>query len=381
MTWKRCGHPRTPENTRGVSKSSPGGQCRTCYEAWNKSPEGRAYLARYVASGKGRARYARYHASDKGVAARRRHNAQEARNGKAAAYGELRVASGAAAAAARKCRAAKLAYNAELFAEAPEKRHPVEAKRVVVLSDLQIPFEDVKAVREAMKVIGLVDPDLIILNGDIVDCYAESTFLKDIPKAERSIPATHERVNRLLKSLSGYRVIWLGGNHEDRWRRLLWGNSQAALDWLKLHQAASGLPPDLLDPVRSFYKLFHMADFGIEYYPYPDRLYLAEGNLVVTHGKYVNRHSGQSAKRTWEWLGKSCIVGHTHRLGNYLITQDGHLAGAWENGCLCQLEPEFDDAPNWQQGFSVVQIDGPAFHVIQVPILRDRGAVFHGLAL
>jgi predicted phosphodiesterase len=278
------------------------------------------------------------------------------------------------------------AYELALFAEAPEKRITIpEAHKVVVLSDLQIPFEDGNALNEALDVLHRINPDTVILNGDIADCYAESAFMKDSVKAQESIGATHERVELLMSILQTVpQKYWLGGNHEDRWRRILWSGSPTAVALLREHQRAAGIDGiDLDDPVASFAKLFKMQTYGFQYYPYSHRLYLADGNLVVTHGKYVSRHSGIAAKRTWEWLGKSCIVGHTHRLGAHYITQDGHEAGAWENGCLCQLEPEYDDAPNWQQGFSVVRVDGPEFHVIQVPIVR-RGkipvAVYHGEA-
>jgi predicted phosphodiesterase len=272
----------------------------------------------------------------------------------------------------------------ELFAPSPDKRVIVpEARRVVVLSDLQIPFEDGPAVDQALEVLHAVNPDTVILNGDILDCYAESAFLKDSVKAEASIDESHRRARNLMETLKGVRQkYWLGGNHEDRWRRLLWSENPTALALLRAHQRAAGIGAiDVNDPVRSFGRLFEMDRYGFQYFPYSHRLYLAAGNLIVTHGKYVSRHSGYSAKRTWEWLGTSCIVGHTHRLGSYLVTQDGHEAGAWENGCLCQLEPEYDDAPNWQQGFSVVRVNGPEFHVVQVPIVR-RGkrpvAVYHG---
>jgi hypothetical protein len=114
-----------------------------------------------------------------------------------------------------------------------------------------------------------------------------------------------------------------------------------------------------------------VKEYGFSYHAYGDRAYLADGNLVVTHGKFVSRHSAASAKRTFEWLGKSCITGHTHRLGSYFVTLDGIEYGAWEGGCLCQTEPEYDDAPNWQQGFTVVHVDGPRFHVVPVPVVRE----------
>ena len=312
------------------------------------------------------------------IATQRKHlsrsNAERAANGKTLKYRRAHLARYAARAS--DTRAARRSYETDLFAESLEKRIAVpDAHRVVILSDLQIPFEDCPALDQALEVLHRINPDTVVLNGDIADCYAESAFLKDSVKAQESIPETHDRVRSLLDILQGVpRKVWMGGNHEDRWRRLLWGESPTAVAMLRAHQRAAGLDGiDLNDPIASFEKLFEMGKYGFKYYPYSHRLYFADNNLIVTHGKYVSRHSGYSAKRTWEWLGKSCIVGHTHRLGSYLVTQDGHEAGAWENGCLCQLEPEYDDAPNWQQGFSLVHVDGPEFHVVQVPIVRRRG--------
>lgn len=50
-TWKRCGHPRTTENTCRVSAQLPGGRCRICRGQSN---------AAYDHSEKGRQRYGRY---------------------------------------------------------------------------------------------------------------------------------------------------------------------------------------------------------------------------------------------------------------------------------------------------------------------------------
>jgi len=280
-------------------------------------------------------------------------------------------------------------YAEQLFAEAPRKRVVVpDVRTAVILSDLQIPFEDGQAVDQALDVIRVVQPDLLILNGDIIDCYLESTFTRKMkPKLlEKVAEQTYWRAQRFMEAIAAVpRKIWMGGNHEERWGlQIARENAHGGISPISMALIASRKDQlDLSDFHGSFAKIYNMADYGIEYYPYSHRLYLAEKNLIVTHGKYVSRHSGQSAKRTFEWLGTSCIVGHTHRLGNHLVTLDGVQYGAWENGCLCQTEPEYDDTPNWQQGFSVVKVNGPEFHVIQVPIIRRAGqavAVYHGEA-
>lgn len=300
-----------------------------------------------------------------------------------------RVATGAHAQKLRVQRERARAYELAAYADAEEKRVRLadRVERVVILSDIQIPFEDPAAVEQALRVMDSVRPDLVVLNGDIVDCYQLSSFDKN-PRHRKDITAEgHSRTRVLLEAIAHVpHKVWLGGNHEDRFRRLVWqefernGKLGAVANELL---AAMGGSEDRLanSPDAWFAALYGAADHGVVYYPYGHRLYLAEDNLVVTHGKYVSRHSGQSAKRTLEWLGRSCIVGHTHRMGNHLVTQDGVMYGAWENGCLCQLEPEYDDTPNWQQGFSVVKVNGPEFHVVQVPIVRRAGkavAVYHG---
>lgn len=324
-----------------------------------------------------RKRETKYRATEGGAAARRGQK-------------QRRIASGVNALALARQRDARKLYDLELFSEAPNKRVHATAAKVVVLSDIQMPFEDPAALEQSLRVVDSVQPDLVVLDGDIVDCYAESSFLKDPRKAAESTKQGHRRARALMERLAHVpQKIWMGGNHEQRWQRVVWrqfelngGPGPVAANLLELVKSRTGYDLDLLDEAGSFERIFDMPAHGFKYYPYSHRLYLAEGNLVVTHGKYVSRHSAYAAKRTFEWLGKSCIVGHTHRQGTYRITMDGREHGAWENGCLCQLEPEYDDAPNWQQGFSVVRIDGPEFHVVQVPIIRRRGepvAVYGGL--
>ena len=77
MTWKKCGHPRTPENNASVTAHQPRGRCRICK---------RATWRQYAAGAKGRAACARatakYRSSPKGwnpnAARDRRRDAKDA---------------------------------------------------------------------------------------------------------------------------------------------------------------------------------------------------------------------------------------------------------------------------------------------------------------
>ena len=46
--------------------------------------------------------------------------------------------------------------------------------------------------------------------------------------------------------------------------------------------------------------------------------------------------------------------------------------------CLCRLDPEYAQDPDWQQGFSVVHVEDNGFyHVQQIPILK-QSMFFYG---
>ncbi len=102
QTWK-CGHPRTPENTCGVSEKRPRGQCRECLKAcqW------------------------RYRMTAKGLEANRRSHAEERDNGKQRARKQRHIALGWNAKWKREQYARIKAYEAEVWADTPEKRHSV----------------------------------------------------------------------------------------------------------------------------------------------------------------------------------------------------------------------------------------------------------------
>ncbi len=292
--------------------------------------------------------------------------------------------------AARAHRYERKQYELSALQVAKDVRVSVPGTRTLaILSDLQMPFEDPAALDQALEVVARIKPDTVVLNGDIVDCYAESVFLKDWKLAAVATPEGHRRARRLMECLEEVpNKIWLGGNHEERWKKELWrelakGDKAGAVAMnLAAAMNAKGIDIDLTDPVGSFARIYSMAEHGFIYYPWHHRLYFAENNLVVTHGEFVRKDSGATARATFEWLGRSVIVGHTHRLGSYLVTKDGREHGGWEGGCLCELEPEYCTTPNWQQGLTIVKINGPEFHVVPVPIIRRAGApvaVYAGL--
>ena len=229
-------------------------------------------------------------------------------------------------------------------------------KTYIVSNDWQIGWED-RAVIDGLffPFVEWLKPEGFIWNGDITDFYALSSFSKN-PLSEDTIVSERKATQEYMKRVRSYKFIktrdWLGGNHEDRFRRYIWQNAKAL-----------GLDADI-----TLAELFEVEKYGFKYQPYGAILQL--GKLDVTHGTIVRQHSGWSAKAHYDKRGGSVLIGHTHRMGIYYRTNAKGVHAAYENGCLCKMDPEYVQDPDWQQGFSVVHVgtDG-YFNVQQIPVV------------
>lgn len=228
--------------------------------------------------------------------------------------------------------------------------------KTVVINDLQIPFVDEAVLDLVLGFIDDIQPNGVVLNGDVVDCYSIGGFAKN-PLTDAQLTREISEAEAVMERLSVIEnKVWIGGNHEDRLRRFVWNHAPqfAGLD------------------VASFPRLFHLADYGFDWIDYGD--FYTIGKLLVTHGDLVRQDSGATARAHFAKFGRSLLIGHTHRMGAYYKTRLGKPYVAYENGCLCSLKPEWTKHPDWQQGFSVVhhETDG-AFYVQQIPIFRRNG--------
>jgi UDP-2,3-diacylglucosamine pyrophosphatase LpxH len=232
----------------------------------------------------------------------------------------------------------------------------------VVLSDLHVPFQDKRAVRQALGFIREHRPGKIHLLGDICDCYAVSRFVKDPRRKDDlqwELDQTAVFLEQLREAAGDAQIIYSEGNHEFRLRRFLASEAKAL----------AGLRTLQLDG------LLGLEDLGIQYREH-DQPYRV-GSLLYTHGTLVRKWSAGSAKGHFEKYGCCVIHGHTHRLGAFSHRDINTVFGAWENGCLCDMNPDYCTAPDWQQGWSVVWTRGDFFSVEQIHLIKGRYC-YHG---
>ena len=232
----------------------------------------------------------------------------------------------------------------------------------IAISDAHIPFEDKSVCEQVVECIRDHRPGAVHLLGDMGDFYEVSRFSKDPLRKETlqdDLDFLLEFLEKVRDAAPGARIIYTEGNHENRLITFLrtQAPSLCALRCLEL--------PKLL----KFGKL--RIHYRTERQPY--RI----GSLLFTHGQLIRRWSAYSARAHFEKYGCCVIHGHTHRLGAFYHRDMDNTFGAWENGCICSLNPEFVMVPDWQHGWSVIWTRGEYFHVDQVPVIKGK-YIYHG---
>jgi hypothetical protein len=231
----------------------------------------------------------------------------------------------------------------------------IAGNRILLLSDIHVPYHDDSALRAALDYGRQQEVDTIVLNGDVCDFHSVSRWETD-PK-ERDLMGELKAVYQLLVGLrQGFpkaRILWKGGNHEERLEHYMWSRA-----------------PELVGmPISSWSGLFQNPKaFGAEEYPigveFIDSLRpMAVDHLWILHGHEfgkstvfnpVNAARG-SFMRAYECL----LVAHSHQTSEHTTrTISDRIIACWSMGCLCNLHPKY--APinwRWNHGFAMITRD------------------------
>lgn len=228
------------------------------------------------------------------------------------------------------------------------------------MSDIHHPFQDqalIDAAFEAWKDIKKHgDLKYIILNGDIIDCYALSHFVRSISMSQSSfeseLESTRLFLKRLRKTFPKIKMIFIEGNHEWRLRRLIMEpKDRMRYEWM--------------DKYLHYRSTLGLEDLDIEYIEHggtAGQMRVQFGNdCLVGHWKISRTKSGQTASYLLEkYPGYKIVQGHTHHAARISKHGGRHPVWAIENPCMCPVDDvDYTLDPNWQQGFTVLtSVDG-----------------------
>lgn len=209
-----------------------------------------------------------------------------------------------------------------------------DTERVLVLSDLHIPFHKDKEIVNIVKEHS--NANLIILAGDILDCFSVSTFPKEmhIPLYEELKIASSflKKIDRLTPNT---KKIVFRGNHEFRFKRYL----------AKFQSEFSPLvSDDILEILKNgfTYRDYKNRKRVIEplsdNFEIIDSWYYIYKDLILAHPTNFSKIPMRTCVSTYDYFKNQGIdfnalaIGHTHKAGS--LIHGGTLL--CELGCLCE---------------------------------------------
>lgn len=236
----------------------------------------------------------------------------------------------------------------------------IKAKDLLILSDIHFPYYDKEALTLAVKYGLKKQPDTIVLNGDILDCYHMSEFQKD-PRCRSikyELDLTREWLQQLRNLFPKTRIIYKQGNHCERYEKKILQRLPELIDleWTTLEFALG------------------LKQLGIEMVS-NKRIILA-GNLNIGHGHELGKGfiPPVNVARGFFLKTKSNFIGaHHHRTSEHIERDiNNKLIGAWSMGCLCELHPQYMPINNWNLGFADVEFDKDDFKVNNLKIINGK---------
>ena len=232
-------------------------------------------------------------------------------------------------------------------------------KVVLVLPDLHVPYHDKNALNIAIGYGKAVNPDIVLLQGDLVDFYQVSSWLKDPKKRDFAweIEQCIEVIDHITNNFPNAKKVLLEGNHEHRLLRFLW---QKASQLCGLKAMDVG-------------ELLKLQDRGWEYVINRERLMAGEdvfkvGKLRFIHGHEVRTGWGavNLARMYYMKTTVNIVVAHHHQTQEYLTRKlNNQHEGAWVLGGLCDLSPDYLPSNNWNHGFAIVRFDSDGDFAIE----------------
>lgn len=237
---------------------------------------------------------------------------------------------------------------------------PKGNNRVLMLSDIHLPYHDEQALSIALEWGYERKPNAIILNGDTIDMYQASRFIKDRRLRDLSgeIAITRDFLAQLKQEFN-CPIYFKIGNHEDRWENYL-----------------KTVAPELLG-IADF-ELRNVLRFGeLGVTEIKSKQSIKLGHLTALHGHEFGQSifSPVNAARGLYMRSKAhSIVGHHHQTSEHSEKDlNGNVVTTWSMGCLCGLMPEYMPYNKWNHGFAWIETEASGdFEVKNLRIIEGK---------
>ena len=174
---------------------------------------------------------------------------------------------------------------------------------VIIGSDIHIPFQDNKAVEAFKSYCKEIQPSAIVLNGDVLDFYKLSRFVKGEGRNPyEEISECQELLKSLKEACPNSDIYYVIGNHETRLETYVLNNA-----------------PHLASLVEDVFTIIKTKDIGV----IGCSEVLINDNFICTHGKLLGGKAGMSAMKEIEKHYMSGASGHCFSEDVEVLTPNG----------------------------------------------------------
>ena len=215
--------------------------------------------------------------------------------------------------------------------------------RVLSLSDIHIPYHHQQALEAAVEWGRKFKPDVLLLNGDIIDFHRISRWEQRPEKRDTKfeIDQCKELLRWLRHKFPKARFIFKLGNHDERLDKYVYLKAPELwnLEAIQLH--------NILD----------FEKYSIERV---DSQPILAGFLPILHGHETGKTMTSpvnAARGLYLRVRHTALQGHLHQSSNHGDTDLWHSeTSCWSQGCLCDLTPEFLRVNRWNHGFAAIEV-------------------------
>lgn len=231
-------------------------------------------------------------------------------------------------------------------------------KLELFITDCHYPVDDPQVTNLELQVAKAFKPDILWLNGDVMDFKQVSRFRVN-PREKLSlgedIKYGRKRLSAFRDILPNARIFIKEGNHDRRFQHYVWDHAEELTGIEDLNLQA----------------LLRLQECDIEWIPASQKSKI--GDLFHLHGDEVPTGSTFPARGMLTKVNVNTIFGHYHRFSvAHSNTLSGKTHVCHSIGCTQTLNVDFDFNPQWQQGFALIEYTKSGlFHINPIEVFRE----------
>lgn len=187
--------------------------------------------------------------------------------------------------------------------ELPILEYNIKNGKVLIGGDFHVPFQDDKAVNCFIKTANELQPEVIVINGDLLDFYRLSRFSKGEGRNPmEEITEAKAILEDLHLCCPDSKIFYPIGNHENRLEKYIYDKA-----------------PEIISIVDNFYELLKCKDIGVQ----GCHKVIFNNEFICKHGSVVSQKAGQTAIKEMERSYTSGATGHCFSEDVEVLTPTG----------------------------------------------------------